>query len=71
METEEEEKSVTTAVSLMAAAVSDTVKPRAPVSAGTLKVPADLAAEHPQSARTATRSRPASEGGGRCRSDIY
>ena len=47
---------MTTAVSLMAAAVSDTVEPRAPVF---LKVSADLASEHPQSVRTATRSRPA------------
>ena len=47
---------MTTAVSLMAAAVSDTVEPRAPVF---LKVSADLASEHPGSVRTATRSRPA------------
>ena len=47
---------MTTAVSLMAAAVSDTVEPRAPVF---LKVSADLASELPQSVRTATRSRPA------------
>ena len=47
---------MTTAVSLMAAAVSDTVEPRAPVF---LKVSVDLASELPQSVRTATRSRPA------------
>ena len=49
---EEEEESVTTAVSLMVAVLSGTVEPMVPVF---LKVSVDLALEHHQGVRTATR----------------